>query len=100
MTCEVILVPFYPLDIIRILIINIPSAVIGIANHINTFQPDVLCIGGGISREGDTLIKPIKEFVKGENFARNVAKKTEIKTAMLGNNAGIIGAAFLADLYK
>lgn len=73
---------------------------IGIDNHINTFQPDVLCIGGGISREGDILIKPIKEFVKGENFARNVPKKTEIKTAMLGNDAGIIGAAFLVDLYK
>lgn len=73
---------------------------VGIANNINIFQPDVICIGGGISKEGDTLIKPIKDYVDGENFARNFEKKTEIKTAALGNDAGIIGAAFLEDVYK
>ena len=73
---------------------------VGISNNINIFQPDVICIGGGISKEGDTLIKPIKEFVEGENFARNVKKHTEICTAALGNDAGIIGAAYLCDLYK
>ena len=73
---------------------------IGISNNINIFQPDVLCVGGGISKEGDTLIEPIKAYVNGENFARNVAKKTEIKVAALGNDAGIIGAAYLCDLYK
>lgn len=73
---------------------------IGVANNINIFQPDMLCIGGGISKEGDTLIEPIKAFVKGENYARNIEKKTEIKAAALGNDAGIIGAAFLCDLYK
>ncbi len=73
---------------------------IGISNNINTFQPEVLCVGGGISKEGDTLVNPIKAFVEGENFARNISKKTEIKVAALGNDAGIIGAAFLSDLYK
>lgn len=73
---------------------------IGIANNINIFQPDVLCIGGGMSNEGDALLEPIKDFVKGENFARTNPKKTEIKVAMLGNDAGIIGAAFLKDLHK
>ena len=73
---------------------------IGVANSINIFQPDMLCIGGGISKEGDTLIEPIKAYVKGENYARNIEKKTEIKAAALGNDAGIIGAAFLCDLYK
>ncbi len=73
---------------------------VGISNNINTFQPDVLCVGGGISKEGDTLIEPIKAYVDGENFARNVQKKTEIKAAALGNDAGIIGAAYLCELYK
>ena len=68
---------------------------VGIANNINIFQPDVICIGGGVSKEGDNLIIPIKEFVNGDNFARNIDKKAEIKTATLGNDAGIIGAAFL-----
>lgn len=73
---------------------------VGIANVINIFQPDVVCIGGGVSKEGDTLTTPIKEFVMGENYARNLATKTVIKTADLGNNAGIIGAAFLCELHK
>ncbi len=73
---------------------------VGISNNINIFQPDVICIGGGISKEGATLIDPINEYVNGENFARNIKKKTVIRTAALGNDAGLIGAAFLCDLYK
>ncbi len=73
---------------------------IGIANMINIFQPDVICIGGGISKEGDNLTGPVREFVEGENYARNMRSKTAIKTATLGNDAGIIGAAFLCELYK
>lgn len=73
---------------------------VGVANNINIFQPEVFCIGGGISKEGDNLIVPVKQIVKGENYARNLTKNAEIKTAMLGNDAGIIGAAYLCDLYK
>lgn len=73
---------------------------IGISNTINIFQPDILCVGGGISKEGSTLIDPIVAYVEGENYARHISKKTEIKTAALGNDAGIIGAAFLCDLYR
>ncbi len=73
---------------------------IGVSNVINTFQPEALCIGGGISNEGDTLIKPIVEMVDKENYLRDDSKKTVIKKASLGNEAGIIGAAYLCDLYK
>lgn len=73
---------------------------IGLSNMINIFQPDVICIGGGISKEGDTLVKPIKAIIEGENYARNMRSKTVIKTAALGNDAGIIGAAYLCDLHK
>ncbi|MCQ2440602.1 MAG: ROK family glucokinase [Clostridia bacterium] len=68
---------------------------VGIANVLNIFQPEVICIGGGISHEGDTLIAPIKRLVYGDNFARNLSKKADIKVAQLGNDAGIIGAAYL-----
>lgn len=67
----------------------------GITNTINIFQPDVLCIGGGVCNEGDPLLLPVKELVKNEDFARNSAKNTKIVIAELGNDAGIIGAAFL-----
>lgn len=67
----------------------------GITNTINIFQPDVLCIGGGVCNEGDPLLLPMKELVKKEVYTRNSEKNTEIVIAKLGNDAGIIGAAFL-----
>ncbi len=73
---------------------------VGIANNINIFQPEVIAIGGGISKEGDNLILPIKEIVNGEDYGRFMSKRAEIKTAKLGNDAGIIGAAYICDLYR
>ena len=74
---------------------------IGLINSINIFQPQVLCIGGGISHEGDTLIKPLVEMVDKENYFRGDAQfKTSIRTATLGNDAGIIGAAYLCNLHN
>lgn len=67
----------------------------GITNAINTFQPDILCIGGGVCNEGDPLLLPMKAIVKEEVYTRNSEKNTEIVIAQLGNDAGIIGAAFL-----
>lgn len=67
----------------------------GITNTINIFQPDILCIGGGVCNEGDALLLPVKKLVKDEVYTRNSPKNTEIVIAKLGNDAGIIGAAFL-----
>lgn len=67
----------------------------GITNVINIFQPDILCIGGGVCNEGDPLMKPMVELVKKEVYTRMLDKNTEITVAKLGNDAGIIGAAFL-----
>lgn len=67
----------------------------GITNTINIFQPDVLCIGGGVCNEGDPLLLPVKALVRDEVYTRNSEKNTEIVIAKLGNDAGIIGAAFL-----
>ena len=69
----------------------------GITNTINIFQPDILCIGGGVCNEGDPLLLPLKEIVAKEVYTKNSAKNTEIVIAKLGNDAGIIGAAFLGQ---
>ena len=53
----------------------------GITNTINIFQPDVLCIGGGVCNEGDPLLLPMKEIVKKEVYTRNSPKNTEIVIA-------------------
>ncbi len=73
---------------------------VGIINNINIFQPEIICIGGGISKEGDALTEPIKKYLKGEDYARYMKQNAEVKTAVLGNDAGIIGAAYICDLYK
>ena len=67
----------------------------GFANIINIFGPDVLCIGGGVSAAGDALLKPVREKTYARVFAKNAANNTQIILARLGNDAGIIGAAFL-----
>lgn len=67
----------------------------GITNTINIFQPDVLCIGGGVCNEGDPLLLPMKALVEKEVYTRNSPKNTQIVIAKLGNDAGLIGAAFL-----
>ena len=69
----------------------------GITNTINTFQPDILCIGGGVCNEGDALLLPVKELVAKEVYTRNSKQNAQIVSAKLGNDAGIIGAAFLGN---
>jgi glucokinase len=66
----------------------------GITNIINIFQPQVFCIGGGVSHEGENLLNPLKKLVFAETYTRN-GPQTELKLATLGNNAGIVGAAML-----
>ena len=69
----------------------------GLVNVINTFQPDILCIGGGICNEGETLLAPVRTYVDNEQYAMNAKLKTKICRAELGNDAGIIGAALLGE---
>jgi len=57
----------------------------------------VLCIGGGISKQGDSLINPLKKVIDEERFTKGTKKQTKICAATLGNDAGIIGAALLSD---
>ena len=68
---------------------------IGITNLINIFQPEVICIGGGVSAEKNNIIVPLIKIVNQEQCTRNNKIKTEIKVSTLGNNAGIVGAAGL-----
>lgn len=68
---------------------------VGLIDMINIFQPDILCIGGGICNEGETLLGPVRKYVEEQQYAMNSAKKTVLCKAELGNDAGIIGAALL-----
>lgn len=67
----------------------------GIANIINILQPELICIGGGVSKAGEMLLVPVREKVAGKIFSKNSARNTKIELARLDNDAGIIGAAML-----
>jgi glucokinase len=67
---------------------------VGIANVINVFQPDVVCIGGGISHRGEALLVPLRKLV--DSMAVGLpSEKTRLEIAAFQNDAGIIGAALL-----
>ncbi len=83
-------------DATATLVVNsfIDYLAIGVSNAINIFQPDVVCIGGGISREGEALLLPLRERVERDTFGISGAR-TKLVAATFKNDAGIIGAALL-----
>ena len=68
---------------------------LGITSIINIFQPEMLCLGGGISREGETLLGAVRAFAAQHDYARGSVRQTRIAAAVLQNDAGVIGAALL-----
>jgi len=71
----------------------------GLANIVNIFQPDLIVLGGGVSKEGENLLSPLREKMKGRTFFVGDLKKTGLAAARLGNDAGIIGAALISKRY-
>ncbi|KIY22315.1 MULTISPECIES: ROK family glucokinase [Mesobacillus] len=67
---------------------------IALANIANTLNPEKIVLGGGVSKAGAVLLDPVKEQFLRHSFPR-VAQSTEISIATLGNDAGVIGAAWL-----
>lgn len=67
----------------------------GLTNIVNTFQPQMLLIGGGICKEGVNLTDPLNEIIRRESYCIDAERITKLDICKLGNDAGIIGAAFL-----
>lgn len=68
---------------------------VGVTNVINIFQPEALVIGGGVGRQGETLLAPLRSLVSGQVYSRYAGPQTNIVSSLLGNDAGMIGAALL-----
>lgn len=65
------------------------------ASHVFlTFDADVIVLGGGVSRAGDILIRPVEKYLN--EFSHIASEKCRIVLATLGNDGGIYGAAALA----
>ncbi len=65
---------------------------VGLANLVNIFNPELIVIGGGLSKMGNMLLKPARKVLKERAFTLP-ARTVRLVRARLGGNAGIIGAA-------
>ena len=70
---------------------------VGIANVINTFEPEVICIGGGVSNQGEVLLAPVRAYAENETRNITTGKFPVICACQLHNDAGVIGAAALGS---
>lgn len=68
-----------------------------IANIVNTFDPEMVIIGGGVSKAGDIVFDKVKEVVNKRAF-KAIAESCKIVPAGLGTDAGVIGSVALALL--
>ena len=69
-----------------------------IVNAVSIFQPQIITLSGGVSKEGETLLEPLraiaeKECLRGPNTALPL-----ICTGKLQDKAGVVGAALLNAL--
>lgn len=67
----------------------------GITNILNIFQPQIVCLSGGISKQGEKLLAPLRKKVYPAVFGGQDSRTAELAICTLGHNAGIIGAAML-----
>ena len=67
----------------------------GLAVVINTFNPELIVVGGGVTAAGDLLFKPVREKALRYAFPR-LAAVCSIVPAGLGSNVGVVGAAACA----
>ncbi|MGE5614334.1 MAG: ROK family protein [Bacillota bacterium] len=68
---------------------------LGVTNIVNALAPEMILIGGGISREGDRILNPIREHIREYSFDTREEALPVVKVASMGNDAGIVGAAAL-----
>jgi len=67
-----------------------------VKNRVNTFNPCLHILGGGVIEGLPEMIKTVEAVIK-ERALKPAAEKLKIVKAALGNKAGIVGAVALAQ---
>jgi glucokinase len=68
---------------------------VGVSSLVNIFNPDVVVIGGGVSRAGELILEPARRVVARRALAMPAAH-VSIRAARFGADAGMLGAALFA----
>lgn len=68
---------------------------IGVGNALNLLHPACLVLGGGLMEAGDRLLEIVQHTILGHCLP-GVAESVAIRRALLGNRAGVVGAALFA----
>lgn len=68
---------------------------LGIVNLILIFDPEMVVLGGGVSRSGHLLLDGVRRTVAEHGIA-SVVRDVEIVVSTVGNDAGMMGAAVMA----
>ncbi|GGE85369.1 ROK family glucokinase [Priestia taiwanensis] len=82
-------------DIVDEIADHLGAAVANIGNMLN---PEKIVIGGGVSAAGDALLQPVTRYFEEYAFS-TVRTSTKLALATLGNDAGVVGGAYLAKTY-
>ena len=84
-------------DAVSTAIVNeyISNLGVGLSSLVMLLQPEVIAIGGGISREGETLLAPLREIVETRSYYESATPRTRLIAAKFLGEAGIVGAAAL-----
>ena len=72
---------------------------VGMVNLVNIFNPEMIVVGGGMSKMGDLLLEPAREVVRSRAF-QLCARAVQIVPAQLGDDGGVLGAAIFAREQK
>lgn len=67
----------------------------GLVNFANVFRPQVIILGGGVSAQGDNIVKPVQKMLDAELFGGIKYAPVKVVCAKLSNRAGAYGAASL-----
>jgi len=68
---------------------------IGLSNVVNIFDPEMIVVGGGAGNLGELLLAPARAVVKKTALAPG-RDRVRVTSALLGNEAGMLGAGLLA----
>jgi glucokinase len=68
---------------------------IGVANIVSLVNPDLVILGGGVGMQADLLLEPVRKAVHDQ--AQPISgRSVQIEVSQLGEDAGLLGAAFAA----